>query len=96
MTDESSLPISPRTLARLRAALAESPVIVELRLGEQAEPERLFFYHYELLVDYLHRIARPGDTITAWRFDATCTSDNAVVRASALRVIADTESDDSP
>jgi hypothetical protein len=95
MTDESSLPISPRTLARLRAALAESPVIVELKLGDGTEPERLFFYHYELLVDYLHRIARPGDTITAWRFDATCTSDNAVVRARALRATVDSDSEDS-
>jgi hypothetical protein len=85
LTDESSLPISPRTLSVLRAALEESPLIVELRLGQRTEPERLFFYRYELLLDYLHRIARPGDTLTAWRFDATCTVDNAVVRASALQ-----------
>ena len=97
MTDESAqsaLPISPRTLAALRAALEQSPVIVELRLGEHAEPERLFFYRYELLLDYLRRVARPGDSLTAWRFDMTCTVDNAVVRASPLNERVDLQEDE--
>ena len=86
MIDESNVPIDRRTLAELRAALAESPIIVELRLGDSTEPERLFFYRYDLLLDYLQRIARPGDTLTAWRFDVACTADRAVVRTSRLTV----------
>jgi hypothetical protein len=84
--DESGIPLDRGALATLRAALDESPLIVELRLGHSDEPERLFFYRYDLLLDYLHRVARPGDTLTAWRFDAACVADTAVVRASQLRV----------
>lgn len=84
MTERASLPIRPRALAKLRTALAESPLIVELRIGNSVEPERLVFYRYDLLVDYLQRIARPGDTITAWRFDVACTADNALLRASKV------------
>lgn len=86
MIDESTIPIDRRTLAVLRAALDESPIIVELQLGTSNEPERLFFYRYDLLLDYLHRIARPGDRLTAWRFDIACTADRAVVRTSQLTV----------
>jgi hypothetical protein len=86
MIDESSIPLDPRTLAALRAALGESPLIVELHIGHHDEPERLFFYRYDLLVDYLARIARPGDTLTAWRFDAACTDDKAFIRATALQL----------
>lgn len=84
MTERASLPMRPRALAKLRTALAESPLIVELRIGNSAEPERLVFYRYDLLVDYLQRIARPGDTITAWRFDVACRADNALLRASKV------------
>jgi hypothetical protein len=70
-------------------------VIVELKLGQRAEPERLFFYRYELLVDYLRRIARPGDTLTAWRFDAACTAHNTVICASVLHEAADSEGEES-
>lgn len=84
MTERASLPMRPRALAKLRTALAESPLIVELRIGNSVEPERLVFYRYDLLVDYLQRIARPGDTITAWRFDVACTADNALLRASKV------------
>ena len=92
--EESALPIGPGTLAALAAALQESPLIVELKLGQRDEPERLFFYRYELLVDYLRRIARPGDTLAAWRFDSVCTDDNAIIRGCALERVdaADSES----
>lgn len=89
MIDESTIPLDSRTLATLRAALDESPIIVELRLGQHDEPERLFFYRYELLIDYLRRVARAGDTLAAWRFDVVCTVDRALVRAAALRMRAD-------
>ena len=86
MTDESSLPIDRRTLASLRAALEDTPVIVEVRFGERTDPpERLVFYRYELLIDYLRMLARPGDRIAAWRFDEACREENALVRPSVLR-----------
>ena len=85
MRDESALPIARPTLAALRAALAESPVIVELKIGERADPpERLVFHRYELLLDYLGMVARPGDVLVAWRFDAACREDNVLVQAHAI------------
>ena len=85
MTSKSSLPIDPRTLAGLREALETTPVIVELTFGQRADPpERLVFYRYELLVDYLRMLARPGDRLAAWRFDEACRADNALVPSSVL------------
>ena len=73
-----------RALHRLRDTLLESPVIVELRFaGSPSAPERLVFDRYATFMDYLERLARPGDTIAVWRYDAECRPDNALVRSNA-------------
>jgi hypothetical protein len=69
-------------LGRLHAALAASPVIVELRFrGSAYPPERTVFNHYAALVDYLRRVAHADDTITVWRYDAVCRPDNVLARS---------------
>jgi hypothetical protein len=71
----------PRDAELLRDAARESPVIVEIRFAGTAHPpERIVFNHYAMLTDYLARVARPGDTITVWRYKDACRSDNVLVR----------------
>ena len=70
------------SLQRLREALTESPVIVELRFpGSPHPPERIVVNQYAILIDYLSRIARSGDVISVWRFDEACRPDNVLARS---------------
>jgi hypothetical protein len=74
--------LDPTALDALEHALAESPVIVELRLpGSPHPPERLIFNRFDALVDYVARVARPGDTLRAWRFDTACRDENLLAAA---------------
>jgi hypothetical protein len=69
-----------RSLSVLRTAIERSPLIVELRLTQSPhEPERLVFNRFERLVDFLDRVARPGDQVRAWAFDDVCRADGALV-----------------
>ena len=85
--DDQSPPFDDTVLAALRPVFeAASPVIVELRLGHGEQlPERQIFHRYEMLVAYLRMVARPGDTIAAWRFDEVCRETNALVPHVRLR-----------
>ena len=77
---DSHDPLDGRTLSLLRDAIEQSPLIVELRLPHSPhEPERMVFNRFERLVDFLDRVARPGDQLRAWRFDDVCRRDNAVI-----------------
>jgi hypothetical protein len=70
------------SLQRLREALEESPVIVELRFpGSPHPPERMVFNDYAMLIDYLGLVARSGDVISVWRFDEACRPDNVLARS---------------
>ena len=74
-------------IARLRDTLAGSPVIVELRFpASPSTPERIVFNQYDMLADYLRRVARSGDAITIWRYNAVCRDDNALLRSEAAGV----------
>ena len=73
---------SPESLARLRAVLDESPLIVEHRHYRAASaPSRLVFDDFEDLETYLRSHARLGDSFWCWRYDALCRDDNPVVCA---------------
>lgn len=76
-----TLPIEDGVLATWKSAIDEgSPLIVELRLASGAEPpERQVFHRYDMLVAYLHAVARQGDRISTWRYDTACRSDNMLV-----------------
>jgi hypothetical protein len=67
------------TLALLRAALAETPLIVEhwfYRGG--SSPRRYVFEEFEELEKHVRDLARPGDAFWIWRFDKLCLDDNAL------------------
>jgi hypothetical protein len=67
------------TLAALRSALEETPVIVEhwFYRGSRA-PDRLVFDGADELEAYLREQTSPGDLVWAWRFDRLCRDDNAL------------------
>jgi hypothetical protein len=67
------------TLAALRSALAQTPLIVEHRHYRGASaPDRLIFEDADALEEHLRERTRPGDAIWVWRFDALCRDDNAL------------------
>jgi hypothetical protein len=74
--------LAPETLAQLRAALEETPLIIEHRFyrGSRA-PDRLIFDDAEECERYLRTCTHPGDAIWIWRYDALCRSDNALANA---------------
>jgi len=66
------------TLAALRSALEESPLIVEHWFYRGASsPERRVFEDADDLEAYLRQRTRPGDNIWIWRFDWLCRDDNS-------------------
>ena len=67
------------TLAALRAALEETPLIIEhwFYRGGRA-PDRHIFDDADALEEYLRGRARPGDDVWVWRFDSLCRNDNAL------------------
>jgi hypothetical protein len=70
------------TLAALRAALNDTPLIVEHRLYRGAgAPIRLVFEDADELEAYLRERTRIGDDVWVWRFDALCRDDNALTHA---------------
>ena len=69
------------TLERLRAALSETPLVIEhwfYRGGRG--PEHLVIDDYDVLLAYLGRGWNPGDAFHVWRFDRVCRTDNELVR----------------
>jgi hypothetical protein len=73
--------LAEETLGRLRAALAESPLICEhwFYRGGRA-PERLVIDEYDELRAYLGRGWNPGDAFHIWRFDHVCRTENEFAR----------------
>ena len=73
--------LAAETLAALRSALEETPLIVEHRFyrGSRA-PDRLVFDDYERLEAYLREQTRPGDSFWVWRYDLLCRDDNSLAR----------------
>ena len=71
-------------LAKLRAALERSPLIVEHRhyRGSSA-PTRLVFDDVEILDAYLASQVSPGDSFLIWEYETTCREDNLLVREKA-------------
>ena len=69
--------LAEETLARLREALEDSPVILEhwFYRGSSA-PARLIFEDFDALREYLGRGWNPGDAFHAWRYDQACRDDN--------------------
>ena len=74
--------LSPEYLDALRAALEDTPIIVEHRFyrGSSA-PDRLIFEDFDRLETYLRTRTTPGDSIWTWRYDALCRDDNPLVHA---------------
>jgi len=68
------------SLARVRAVLEESFVIVEHRYyrGSRA-PECVVLDNYDDFLDRVQHQAQPGDSFYVWRYDALCRDDNALV-----------------
>jgi hypothetical protein len=60
-------------LSVVRAALEETPVILEHRFyrGSQA-PHRLVFDEFEALAEYLRISTRAGDAVWIWRYSDVC------------------------
>ncbi len=72
--------LADSALAALRTALEQTPVIVEHRFYRGSRsPVRLVFDDFSDLELYFRHEARPGDSITTWRYDASCRDDNALV-----------------
>lgn len=73
--------LDAQTLAALRSALEETPLIVEhwFYRGSRS-PDRRIFDDFEALEEYL-RAAPPGDLFWIWRYDSLCRDDNALVHA---------------
>ena len=71
--------LSPENLTALRAALEQTPLIVEHRLyyGGRS-PERRIFEDREDLEAYLGAHTTPGDDVWVWRFDELCRNDNTL------------------
>jgi hypothetical protein len=69
--------LSADTLAALRSAMEETPLIVEHRFyrGSRA-PDRLVFDGADELEAYLRERTRPGDSFWVWRWDLLCRDDN--------------------
>lgn len=68
--------LEPQRLESLRAALQETPLIVEhwyYRGG--SAPRLLTFDEFEDLKAYVEA-ARPGDAFDVWRYDRVCRRDN--------------------
>jgi hypothetical protein len=75
------------TLAALRSALEETPLIVEHRFYRGASsPERRVFENADDLEAYLRERTRPGDSVWIWRFDSLCRDDNALARGKGARL----------
>jgi hypothetical protein len=72
--------LSPEHLEQLRAALEDTPVIVEhwFYRGSSA-PDRHVFDDFEKLEAYLRTRTTPGDDIWAGRFDTLCRNENSLV-----------------
>jgi hypothetical protein len=72
--------LNGEAMAAVRAALEETPVIVEHRFyrGSRA-PERLVFDDIEAFEKHVHLNTGAGDSIWVWRFSDLCRDDNAVV-----------------
>ena len=72
--------LDPRALELLRAASAESPLILEHRFyrGSRA-PSRLIFDDFDDLKEHLMTHAQPGDAFHIWRYDALCRDGNQIV-----------------
>lgn len=69
--------LDPERLQALRAAIAESPLILEhwfYRGGRS--PERRIFEEFDALEEYIRTAGHPGDAFDAWRFDLLCRADN--------------------
>jgi hypothetical protein len=68
--------LDPRQLEQLRAALTETPLIVEHWYYRGGRAPRLFaFDDFEELQKHL-AAARPGDAFDVWRYDRACRRDN--------------------
>ena len=66
------------TLAALRSALEDTPLIVEHRFYRGASaPDRHIFEDADALERYLRERTRPGDDVWIWRFDALCRDNHA-------------------
>jgi hypothetical protein len=67
------------TLAALRSALDQTPLIVEhwFYYGGSS-PDRRVFEDADELEAYLRAQTRPGDDVWVWRFDSLCRNDNAL------------------
>jgi len=67
------------TLAALRSAVEDTPLIVEHWFYRGASsPDRQIFEDGDALEAYLRERTRPGDAVWIWRFDALCRDDNAL------------------
>lgn len=73
--------LDPPVLESLRAALAETPLIVEhwFHRGGRG-PTLLAFDDFDELRTHLER-ANPGDAFDVWRYDQLCRRDNMLVSA---------------
>ena len=69
--------LGDKTLELVRAALEETPVIVEHRFyrGSRA-PERLVFDEFDALAAYLRSKAHAGDASWMWRYSDLCLDEN--------------------
>ena len=72
--------LNEKALAVLRAAIEETPLIVEHRFyrGSRA-PQQLVFDEFEALEEHLRATSAPGDSIWVWRYSHVCRNDNALV-----------------
>ena len=74
--------LADESLARLRSALDETPLIVEHRFYRGASaPARRIFEDPEELELYLRMETRPGDSIWVWCYANLCRDDNALTHA---------------
>lgn len=73
--------LSPERLSLIRETMEVSSIIVEHWFYRGARsPDRSVFDDYDEFENYLHKEARPGDSILIWRFDALCRDDNALAQ----------------
>jgi hypothetical protein len=73
--------LANETLVSLRAALDETPLIVEHRFYRGASaPVRLIFDDFGRLDEYLRTQTRIGDSVWVWRYDALCRDDNPLTQ----------------
>ncbi|MDZ4867373.1 MAG: hypothetical protein SGI91_08645 [Alphaproteobacteria bacterium] len=82
--DRSQNFLSPDRIAKIKAALAAQPIILEHRFyyGSRA-PDRLVFDDFDEVQEYIATKVSPGDALWVWGYTDLCRDDNDIAHGKA-------------